>query len=117
VKQPAHGTSQVASSILDVNREALKTGSASGGVHSSARVLAAESSKLRLDANKLPASVRASWSSFDSALVVASHVSLVARPNDIELFYGPLFGRHLQRHPHASDLYLFTRVQARDYLW
>jgi methyl-accepting chemotaxis protein len=60
VKQAADGTSQVASSILDVNRGAFETGAASGGVHSSARVLAAESNKLKVEANKFLATVRAS---------------------------------------------------------
>jgi methyl-accepting chemotaxis protein len=60
VKQAAEGTSQVASSILDVNRGASETGFASGGVHSSARALAAESNKLRMEAGKFLATVRAS---------------------------------------------------------
>ena len=59
VRQAANGTSQVASSILDVNEGASKTGSASSHVLSSARLLAAESGKLRLEASKFLATVRA----------------------------------------------------------
>ena len=59
VKLAAHGTSQVASSILDVNQGASKTGSASSHVLTSAQTLAAESNKLRLEAEKFLATVRA----------------------------------------------------------
>jgi len=59
VRQAANGTSQVASSILDVNNGAAKTGAASGHVLSSARLLAAESAKLRLEAGKFLQTVRA----------------------------------------------------------
>jgi methyl-accepting chemotaxis protein len=59
VRQAAKGTSQVASSILDVNNGAAKTGAASGHVLSSARLLAAESAKLRLEAGKFLQTVRA----------------------------------------------------------
>ena len=59
VRQAASGTSQVASSILDVNEGAAKTGKASGHVLSSARVLAVESGKLRLEAGKFLQTVRA----------------------------------------------------------
>ena len=59
VRQAAHGTSQVASSIHDVNDGASRTGSASGRVLSSAQTLAAESNKLRLEADKFLATVRA----------------------------------------------------------
>jgi len=59
VRQTASGTSQVASSILDVNKGAAKTGAASGHVLSSARLLAAESAKLRLEAGKFLDTVRA----------------------------------------------------------
>ncbi len=60
VRQAAQGTSLVASSILDVNQGATKTGSASSGVLSSAKILAAESNKLRLEADNFLATVRAS---------------------------------------------------------
>src|SRR3954451_6260808 len=59
VRQAAKGTSQVASSIHDVNNGAAKTGTASGHVLSSARSLAAESAKLRLEAGKFLQTVRA----------------------------------------------------------
>ena len=59
VRQAASGTSQVASSILDVNKGAAKTGAASGHVLSSARLLAAESAKLKLEAGKFLDTVRA----------------------------------------------------------
>src|SRR4051812_6150121 len=59
VRQAASGTSQVASSILDVNEGAAKTGKASGHVLSSARLLAVESGKLRLEAGKFLQTVRA----------------------------------------------------------
>jgi methyl-accepting chemotaxis protein len=59
VRQAASGTSQVASSILDVNHGAAKTGTASSHVLSSARLLAAESGKLRLEAGKFLQTVRA----------------------------------------------------------
>ena len=58
-KWAASGTSQVASSILDVNQGAAKTGTASGHVLSSARRLATESGKLRLEAGKFLQTVRA----------------------------------------------------------
>ncbi len=59
VRQAASGTSQVASSILNVNQGAAKTGTASSHVLSSARLLAAESGKLRLEAGKFLQTVRA----------------------------------------------------------
>ena len=54
VKQVAQGTSQVAASILDVNKRASETGSASTEVLISARTLAQESSKLRAEAQNFP---------------------------------------------------------------
>lgn len=60
VKQAAHGTSQVASGLSDVNKEASSTGSASGHVLSSAQALSAESNKLKVEADKFLATVRAS---------------------------------------------------------
>src|SRR3569833_1268770 len=60
VKQAARGTSQVAASISDVSKEASSTGSASGHVLSSAQALSAESNKLRAEANRFLATVRAS---------------------------------------------------------
>jgi methyl-accepting chemotaxis protein len=60
VKQAARGTSQVAASISDVNKEASNTGSASSRVLSSAQGLAAQSHKLRIEADKFLETVRAS---------------------------------------------------------
>ena len=59
VKQVVHGTKQVTSGISDVNKEASNTGSASEGVLASARALSEESNKLRLEADKFLATVRA----------------------------------------------------------
>jgi methyl-accepting chemotaxis protein len=59
VKQVAQGTSQVAASILQVNKGAAETGFASSHVLSSARTLAGESSKLRAEAQNFLATVRA----------------------------------------------------------
>ena len=59
VKQVVHGTRQVTSGISDVNKEASNTGSASEGVLASARALSEESNKLRLEADKFLATVRA----------------------------------------------------------
>jgi methyl-accepting chemotaxis protein len=58
VKQVAQGTSQVAASILDVNKRASETGSASNEVLISARTLAQESSRLRAEAQSFLATVR-----------------------------------------------------------
>jgi methyl-accepting chemotaxis protein len=54
----AQGTSQVAASILDVNKRASETGSASNEVLISARTLAQESSRLRAEAQSFLATVR-----------------------------------------------------------
>jgi methyl-accepting chemotaxis protein len=59
VKQVVHGTKQVTAGISDVNKEASSTGSASEGVLASARALSEESNKLRLEADKFLATVRA----------------------------------------------------------
>jgi methyl-accepting chemotaxis protein len=58
VKQVAQGTSQVAASILDVNKRASETGTASSELLASARTLARESSKLRNEAQGFLATVR-----------------------------------------------------------
>ena len=58
VKHAAQGTSEVASGLTDVNKEASHTGSASGRVLSSARALSVESNKLREKADAFLANVR-----------------------------------------------------------
>jgi methyl-accepting chemotaxis protein len=59
VAQAAHGTTQVATNITDVNRAASETGSASTEVLGSAKSLANESSRLKLEMGKFLATVRA----------------------------------------------------------
>ena len=59
VKQVADGTSQVAASILEVNKGAAETGAASTDVLTSARTLAGESGRLKAEAQKFLATVRA----------------------------------------------------------
>ena len=59
VKQAVRGARQVTSGISDVNKEASNTGQASEGVLESARALSEESNKLRLEADKFLATVRA----------------------------------------------------------
>jgi len=59
VKHVAQGTSQVATSIVEVNKGASETESASTNVLISARTLAGESSKLRAKAQDFLATVRA----------------------------------------------------------
>jgi methyl-accepting chemotaxis protein len=59
VHQAAQGTAQVAGSIADVNRGATETGSASSQVLASARSLAGESSRLRLEVERFMTTVRA----------------------------------------------------------
>ncbi len=59
VQQASVGTTQVASNITDVSSGAAETGSASAQVLSSARSLANESSRLKLEMDKFLASVRA----------------------------------------------------------
>ena len=59
VKHVAQATSEVASSIVEVNEGASKTGTASKHLLVSAKTLAAESSKLRAEAQDFLATVRA----------------------------------------------------------
>jgi methyl-accepting chemotaxis protein len=59
VKHVAQGTSEVATSILEVSKGAAETGSASANVLISAKTLAGESSKLRAEALGFLATVRA----------------------------------------------------------
>jgi len=59
VQQAATGTTQVASNITSVSRGAAETGSASTQVLSSARSLANESNRLKLEMSKFLATVRA----------------------------------------------------------
>jgi methyl-accepting chemotaxis protein len=58
VQEAAHGTSQVAANIVDVNRGATATGSASADVLSSARSLSGDSSRLQLEVQKFVQLVR-----------------------------------------------------------
>jgi methyl-accepting chemotaxis protein len=59
VQQAAQGTMQVSSNISDVQRDASETGSASSQVLSSARSLAAESTRLKAEVNRFLDTVRA----------------------------------------------------------
>jgi methyl-accepting chemotaxis protein len=59
VQQAAHGTSQVATNITEVNRGAAETGSASTQVLGSAKSLANESNRLKLEMAKFLETVRA----------------------------------------------------------
>jgi methyl-accepting chemotaxis protein len=59
VQQASHGTAQVASNITEVNRGASETGSASAQVLGSAKSLANESSRLKLEMVKFLDTVRA----------------------------------------------------------
>jgi len=59
VQQAAQGTTQVATNITDVNRAASETGSASTEVLGSAKSLANESNRLKLEMGKFLATVRA----------------------------------------------------------
>ena len=59
VHQAASGTAQVATNIIDVNRGANETGSASSQVLGSAQSLARESAHLRLEVEKFVTMVRA----------------------------------------------------------
>jgi hypothetical protein len=67
-------------------------------------------------AEKHPARRLADFTSFDSATAVAFEIGRVARPYNIEILYGPFFGRHLEGGLCAGKLYLLTCIQARDYL-
>ena len=58
-QQVPHGTSQVASNITEVNRGAAETGSASTQVLGSAKSLANESNRLKLEMVKFLDTVRA----------------------------------------------------------
>ena len=59
VQQAAHGTQQVSSNIGDVQRGATETGSASSQVLSTAKTLASDSSRLKLEVGKFLGTVRA----------------------------------------------------------
>ncbi len=59
VQQAAQGTTQVATNITDVNRGAAETGSASTQVLTSAKSLADESNRLKLEMDKFLDTVRA----------------------------------------------------------
>jgi methyl-accepting chemotaxis protein len=59
VQQAAHGTQQVSSHIIDVQRGAGETGSASSQVLSSAQSLSSESNRLKLEVDKFLNTVRA----------------------------------------------------------
>jgi len=59
VHEASQGTSQVATTITDVNRGASETGSASALVLTSAQSLASESNHLKIEVEKLLATVRA----------------------------------------------------------
>jgi methyl-accepting chemotaxis protein len=59
IQQAAHGTTQVASNILEVNKGAAESGSASAQMLSSAQMLAGESNRLTLEMDKFLSSVRA----------------------------------------------------------
>src|ERR1700730_4145852 len=48
--------------------------------------------------------------------MVAFEVGRVTRPYNIEIFYRPLFGGHLQRWLRTRKLCLLTSVQTRDHL-
>ena len=59
VQQAAHGTQQVSANIVDVQRGASETGSASSQVLTAAKSLSVESSRLKLEVDKFLKSVRA----------------------------------------------------------
>jgi methyl-accepting chemotaxis protein len=59
VQQAAEGTNEVATHITEVNRGAAETGSASAQVLSSAKSLASESNRLKLEVEKFLVTVRA----------------------------------------------------------
>ena len=60
MQQAAVGSTQVATSIADVNRSAGDTGSASSQVLASAQMLANENKRLKIEVVKFLATVRAS---------------------------------------------------------
>ncbi|OAF05994.1 chemotaxis protein [Bradyrhizobium centrolobii] len=59
VQQAAHGTQQVSTNITDVQRGAAETGSASSQVLSTAKMLATDSNRLKLEVGKFLSTVRA----------------------------------------------------------
>ncbi|MCP3465460.1 MULTISPECIES: methyl-accepting chemotaxis protein [unclassified Bradyrhizobium] len=59
VQQAAHGTQQVSTNISDVQRGAAETGSASSQVLSTAKMLATDSNRLKLEVGKFLSTVRA----------------------------------------------------------
>jgi methyl-accepting chemotaxis protein len=59
VQQAAHGTTQVATNITDVNRGASETGSASAQVLGSAQSLARDSGSLKTEVQRFVQMVRA----------------------------------------------------------
>ena len=59
VQQAAMGTTQVASNIVDVNKGAGETGSASSQVLSSAQALSAQGNRLKVEVDKFLQTVRA----------------------------------------------------------
>jgi methyl-accepting chemotaxis protein len=59
VQQAAQGTNAVAANIVDVNRGASETGSASGQVLASAQALSADGNRLKLEVDRFLATVRA----------------------------------------------------------
>jgi methyl-accepting chemotaxis protein len=59
VQQAAQGTQQVSSNIIDVQRGASETGSASSQVLAAAQTLSGDSERLKLEVGKFLNSVRA----------------------------------------------------------
>jgi methyl-accepting chemotaxis protein len=59
VQQAAQGTQQVSSNITDVQRGAAETGSASSQVMSTAKMLATDSNRLKLEVGKFLSTIRA----------------------------------------------------------
>jgi methyl-accepting chemotaxis protein len=59
IQQAAHGTTQVAVNIVDVNKGATESGAASAQMLTSARMLANESNRLKVELEKFLSTVRA----------------------------------------------------------
>ena len=59
IQQAAHGTTQVATNIVDVNKGATESGVASTQMLTSARMLANESNRLKVEMDKFLSTVRA----------------------------------------------------------
>ena len=59
IQQAAHGTTQVAVNIVDVNKGATESGAASAQMLTSARMLANESNRLKVEMEKFLSTVRA----------------------------------------------------------